>query len=78
MPHIEELQQLRKLPVLNVSGEEIPAHAVMMAVEAETDGLIHVDKPNADSLLNVLVNGPTPIPAASQGTPTSHSAKTAY
>ena len=60
--------QIWPLLVKNVSGEEVPAFA-LMRVTAVTDAdftgeiVYSVDKPNSSSLDRLIVNGPMPIPA---------------
>lgn len=60
--------QIWPLLVKNVSGEEVPAFA-LLRVTAVTDAdftgeiVYSVDKPNSSSLDRLIVNGPMPIPA---------------
>ncbi len=55
--------------VANVSGEAVPAFAVMkIAGIRPADGVLTVDKPDQDNLVNnLMANGPVPIPADSDG-----------
>jgi hypothetical protein len=53
--------------VLNVSGMEIPAFACVLPVDADTDGVIHVDQHTDDSSLLYLFNGPFRIAAGNYG-----------
>lgn len=60
------------VPVLNVSGEDIPSHAVVQPSDDITDGAIHVSQPTVDGCRYVLVNGPGVIPAGKQGQAYAH------
>lgn len=58
----------RWLPVLNSSGETVPAFALMRVTGVDTSsGSLIVGKPNADNQTNLLVNGPCEIPSGLQG-----------
>lgn len=60
------------VPVLNVSGEDIPSHAVVETLDAFTDGAVHVTKPTRNGYRGVLVNGPGVIPTGQAGEAYAH------
>lgn len=60
------------VPVLNVSGEDIPSHAVVETLDAFTDGAVHVTKPTRTGYRGVLVNGPGVIPTGQAGEAYAH------
>jgi hypothetical protein len=60
------------VPVLNVSGEDIPSHAVVEPTGRVTDGAFEVRKPTRDGYRGVLVNGPGVIPTGQAGEAYAH------
>lgn len=57
----------RWIAVTNVSGEEIPAFAPMRITGIDLTNEVKVDKPNAEGMPQVLINGQTPIPVDGVG-----------
>jgi hypothetical protein len=69
----DELSDVRWLPVLNTSGEEIPSYGVMRVTGKDTDtGMTKVDQPDADDMnaARLLINGPGVIAIDEAGTGT--------
>lgn len=63
-----EESQIRWVPVKNDSGETIPAFAAMRITGQDSDSKsFTVDKPDTDSQVNVLFNGPCEIPSGLEG-----------
>ena len=60
------------VPVLNVSGEDIPSHAVVEPTGVITDGAFEVTKPTRSGNRAVLVNGPGTIPDGKAGQAYGH------
>lgn len=60
------------VPVLNVSGEDIPSHAVVEPTGAITDGAFEVTLPTRSGNRAVLVNGPGVIPDGKAGQAYGH------
>jgi len=66
-----DLDQIRWLPCLNISGAEIPPFGVVRLVEMNTDGQFEVDYPNQNNYpYGLAFNGPTTIPAGGVGSVT--------
>ena len=63
-------QGVDALVQVNVSGEAIPAEALLQITGTDAGGRFQVDKPSADSLPNLLVNGPTEIATGGYGSAT--------
>ena len=67
-----DLDQVRWLAALNVSGAEIPPFGVVRLVEMNTDGQFEVDYPEQDSYpFGLAFNGPTTIPIDGTGSVTT-------
>lgn len=60
------------VPVLNVSGEDIPSHAVVEPTGERVDGAMCVRKPTRNGFRGVWVNGDGVIPAGKAGQATRH------
>lgn len=57
----------RWLPVYNTESIPIPPFAVMRTTGIDSDGIYQVAQPNADSMTEVLINGPVSIPPLTKG-----------
>lgn len=67
-----DLDQVRWLPALNVSGADIPPFGVVKLVEINDDGQFEVDYPDkANYPFGLAFNGPTTIPSGGVGSVTT-------
>lgn len=59
---------IRWLPVVNTGSAPIPPYAVMRVSGIDsTTGYYQVGQPNADSMTEILINGPSAIPGSAEG-----------
>lgn len=56
-----DYENYRWIPVVNSSGEEIPAFAVMEVIDTDSEENVTVSKPSEDSDKLILINGPSII-----------------
>jgi hypothetical protein len=61
------MAQLRWLECENAGGSTVPAFGAVRVSGSGTDGVLEVERPTQDSQ-DVLINGPSPIPAGRVGT----------
>ena len=67
-----DLDQVRWLPALNVSGADIPPFGVVKLVEINDEGQFEVDYPDkANYPFGLAFNGPTTIPSGGVGSVTT-------
>lgn len=64
----QDLDTQRLVTVYNDSGEDVPPFAAMRLSGLNDDGLIKIDKPDADSTIDVVFNGPGVLEAEGVGT----------
>jgi hypothetical protein len=67
-----DLDQVRWLPALNISGDDIPPFGVVRLVSINDDGQFEVDYPDkANYPYGLAFNGPTTIPSGGAGSVTT-------
>lgn len=64
----QDVDTQRLVTVYNDSGEDVPPFGVMRLSGLNDEGLIKIDKPDADSTIDVVFNGPGVLEAEGVGT----------